>query len=91
MRRRAGHSAALILGANDMTYKSGESIQIKLESKIAFQEKTIADLNDALVDQTRIMLDLQRRVELLERIVRGIHQRLDEKTDALPYEKPPHY
>ncbi len=74
-----------------MTQKSVEAIRIELESKIAFQEKAIADLNDALVGQTRAMLDLRHRVELLEKIVRGINRRLDENADPLPYEKPPHY
>jgi uncharacterized coiled-coil protein SlyX len=74
-----------------MTYDNGENIHIKFESKIAFQEKAIADLNDALVDQTRTILDLQRRIELLERIVRGINQRLEAKMEPPPYEKPPHY
>jgi uncharacterized coiled-coil protein SlyX len=74
-----------------MTHEYGESIHIELESKIAFQEKAIADLNDALVDQTRTMLDLQRRIEHLEKIVRGINQRLETKIEPPPYEKPPHY
>ncbi len=74
-----------------MEQENDESIQIKLESKIAFQEKAIADLNDALISQTRAMIDLQRRVESLERMVRGMNQRLEEKMDPLPYEKPPHY
>jgi len=74
-----------------MNHENGEGIQIELESKIAFQEKAIADLNEALVGQTRALIDLQRRIELLERIVRGINQRLEENTEPLPYEKPPHY
>jgi uncharacterized coiled-coil protein SlyX len=74
-----------------MNHENNECIHIKLESKIAFQEKAIADLNEALVDQTRTMLDLQRRIELLEKIVRGINQRLEANTEPLPYEKPPHY
>lgn len=74
-----------------MTHENDESNQIKLESKVAFQEKAIADLNDALIDQTRTVLDLQRRIELLEKIVRGIKQRLEDKTEPPPYEKPPHY
>ena len=82
---------SVIPRGKSMNHEKGESIQIDLESKIAFQEKAIADLNDALVGQTRTLLDLQRRIELLERIVRGINRRLEEKTEPLPYEKPPHY
>jgi uncharacterized coiled-coil protein SlyX len=74
-----------------MMYENVEAIRIELESKIAFQEKAIADLNDALVGQTRTLLDLQRRIELIEKIVLGINRRLDENAEPLPYEKPPHY
>jgi uncharacterized coiled-coil protein SlyX len=74
-----------------MSHENGERDQIELESRIAFQEKAIADLNDAIVEQTRTTLDLERRIELLEKIVRGIHQRLEDKAEPLPYEKPPHY
>lgn len=66
-------------------------IRIALESKIAFQEKAIADLNEALVDQSRRTLDLQRRLELLERSVRGFNERLEAQIEAPPDEKPPHY
>ncbi len=74
-----------------MTHETIESIRIELESKIAFQEKAIADLNDALVGQTRAVFELQRRIELLERLVGGINRRLEENAEPLPYEKPPHY
>jgi uncharacterized coiled-coil protein SlyX len=74
-----------------MSHENGESNQIELESRIAFQEKASADLNDAVIEQTRTILDLQRRIELLEKIVRGINQRLEDKAEPPPYEKPPHY
>jgi len=74
-----------------MAYENDENIRIRLESKIAFQEKAIADLNEALIDQTRMILDFQRRMEILENIVRGLNRRLDDREAPLPYEKPPHY
>jgi uncharacterized coiled-coil protein SlyX len=74
-----------------MAHENSESIHIKLESKIAFQEKAIADLNDGLVDQTRTMLNLQSRIEVLEKFVLGINRRLEAQTEPLPYENPPHY
>jgi len=74
-----------------MKHENVEAIRVELESKIAFLEKTIADLNDALVGQTRTLFDLQRRIELLEKTLRGINRRLDENAEPLPYEKPPHY
>ncbi len=74
-----------------MAHENVEAIRIELESRIAFQEKAIADLNDALAGQTRTLLDLQRRIELLEKSMRGVKLRLDETAEPLPYEKPPHY
>lgn len=74
-----------------MAHENDENIQIRIESKIAFQEKAIADLNNALIDQSRVMLDLQNRMELLEKAVRRINRRFEAQADPLPYEKPPHY
>jgi uncharacterized coiled-coil protein SlyX len=74
-----------------MTAKKSENIRIELESKIAFQEKAITDLNDAFVEHARMMIDLQRRVELLENMVRGFNRRVDALSEAPPDEKPPHY
>jgi len=74
-----------------MTLNNFENIRIELESKIAFQEKAISDLNDTFVDHTRTMIDLQRRVELLENIVRGLNRRVEALSEDPPNEKPPHY
>lgn len=74
-----------------MTLKSVEDIRIDLESRIAFQEKVIADLNESFVNHTRMMLDLKRRVELLESIVRGFSQSLEAFAESPPEETPPHY
>jgi uncharacterized coiled-coil protein SlyX len=78
-------------GENIMPREKISEIRIALESKIAFQEKAIVDLNEALVDHSRTMLNLQHRLELLERAVRGITQRLEALSEAPPNEKPPHY
>jgi uncharacterized coiled-coil protein SlyX len=74
-----------------MTHENREDVRIELESKIAFQEKAIADFNDALVGQTRTMLELQRRIEILENAVRRLNRQLDAFDDLPPDEKPPHY
>jgi uncharacterized coiled-coil protein SlyX len=66
-------------------------IRIVLESKIAFQDKAISDLNEALIGQSRTLLEFQRRMELLEKVVRGINQRVEALTEPPPNEKPPHY
>jgi uncharacterized coiled-coil protein SlyX len=74
-----------------MTVDNGDHVHIELESKMAFQEKALADLNDILAANTRTILDLQRRVQILENIVRGFDSRFESFADAPPDEKPPHY
>ncbi len=74
-----------------MSHESIEAVRIELESKIAFQEKALLDLNDALVDQGRTVIELQRRIELLERVVRGLNHQLETLAERPPNEKPPHY
>ena len=74
-----------------MTHENSEDVRIELESKIAFQEKAIADFNDALAEHTRAIFDLRSRVESLENIIRRLNRRLDAFDEDLPNEKPPHY
>ena len=74
-----------------MTHENREDVRIELESKIAFQEKAIADFNEALVGHTRTMLELQRRIEVLENAIRRLNRHLDAFDDLPPNEKPPHY
>ena len=65
--------------------------RIELEARIAFQEKALAELNEALVDQARTLIELRQRVELLERVVRSISQQLELSRPEPVHEKPPHY
>jgi uncharacterized coiled-coil protein SlyX len=74
-----------------MTHENREDFRIELESKIAFQEKAIADFDDALIGNTRAILELQRRLELLEDVVRRLTQRLEAFDELPPDETPPHY
>jgi SlyX protein len=69
---------------------SSEDRLVNMETKIAFQEKTIKDLNDALYEQQKeierigdICNSLVKRVKELSGITLGI--------DAPANEKPPHY
>jgi len=59
---------------------------IELEMKIAYQDKTIADLNDVVVSLNKMVTELARRLEAVERALRG-------QVDArdMPIERPPHY
>ncbi|HSC86339.1 MAG TPA: SlyX family protein [Polyangiaceae bacterium] len=58
---------------------------IALESKLAYQEKLLAELNEVLVEHSRILTELQKRAKDSESALR----------DALevrpPNERPPHY
>ena len=58
---------------------------------MAFLEKALAELNDALVDQSRTVIGLGRRVEALEQVVRSISLEIGAQRPRLPHEKPPHY
>lgn len=59
---------------------------LKLEEKVAYQDKTIADLNDVVIELNQTVTALARRLEAVERLVRAELGRRD-----MPDEKPPHY
>ncbi len=59
---------------------------IELETKIAYQEKTIAELNDALVDLNKTVAEYARRLSAVERVIRADFERRE-----VPNERPPHY
>ena len=59
---------------------------VALETKIAYQEKTIAELNQVVVDLNRDLAEFSRRLQTLERTVRT-----DVERREMPNEKPPHY
>jgi uncharacterized coiled-coil protein SlyX len=59
---------------------------VTLETKIAYQEKVIADLNDVVVEQGRSFEKLARRVNRLEQQLELLLGQID-----VPAEKPPHY
>ena len=57
-----------------------------LEEKVAYQEKTIAELNEVVVTLNRQLSDLKLRLEQVERLVGAELSRRE-----MPNEKPPHY
>ena len=59
---------------------------LNLEEKIAYQDKTIAELNDVVVTLNRQVTDLQARLGQIERLVGSELSRRE-----MPNEKPPHY
>ena len=59
---------------------------LTLEEKVAYQDKTIAELNDVVVDLNRRVSDLKARLEQVERL---LGSELSHR--EMPNEKPPHY
>ncbi len=68
--------------------------RIELETRLLFQEDTLAHLSDVLADQ---QLQIDRLREAVERLVERIQSRDEgvefdeERIDALRRERPPHY
>jgi uncharacterized coiled-coil protein SlyX len=63
-----------------------EARLLKLEEKIAYQDKLIAELNEVVVSLHRRTDELDGRVQALERVARNELAARD-----MPNEKPPHY
>ncbi len=59
---------------------------VRLETKVAYQDKLIAELNDVVVGLNRDLTDLTRRLATVERMLRSELERRD-----MPNERPPHY
>ena len=59
---------------------------VVLETKLAYQEKTISDLNDVLVTQSRTLEAVERRLRALEEQLNHALAQAD-----APRERPPHY
>jgi uncharacterized coiled-coil protein SlyX len=66
---------------------SGQDARLlTLEEKVAYQDKTIAELNDVLVGLNRQVSDLKGRLEQMERLLGA-----ELSGREMPNEKPPHY
>ena len=63
-----------------------EARLVKLEEKVAYQDKLIADLNEVVVSLHRLTGDLGVRLRNIEGTVRSELGARD-----VPNEKPPHY
>lgn len=59
---------------------------LTLEEKVAYQDKTILELNDVVVSLNRQVSTLKARIEHIERLVGSELSRRE-----MPNEKPPHY
>jgi len=63
---------------------------IEIETKLAFQEKTIKDLNDVVCQQEQIIEKLEKRVEKLAGILDDFVKNIS-GIEGPANEKPPHY
>lgn len=63
-----------------------DSRLLALEEKVAYQDKTIAELNEVVVELNRRASELTSRLAQMERLVGGELSRRE-----MPNEKPPHY
>jgi len=63
-----------------------EARLLKLEEKIAYQDKIIAELNEVVVTLSRSVDGMQKRLDSLELAIRG-----ELGAREQPNEKPPHY
>jgi SlyX protein len=68
-----------------MTFDPEERF-VFLETKLAYQERLLEELNQVLIDKSREVDELHRRLKTLEELAR--HGDTDRK---VPHEPPPHY
>lgn len=59
---------------------------VELETKLAYQDKTIVELNQVVVELNKEVAEFSRRLQTVERMLRSELERRD-----MPIEKPPHY
>lgn len=59
---------------------------LTLEEKVAYQDKTILELNEVVTALNRQVTDLKSRLQQVERLVGAELSRRE-----MPNEKPPHY
>jgi SlyX protein len=57
-----------------------------LETKLAYQERLLEELNQVLIDKSRELDDLQRRLKNIEELARQ-----GDTDRKIPHEPPPHY
>jgi len=63
-----------------------ETRLLNLEEKVAYQDKSIAELNDVVVSLNRVASTLETRLRGIENALRN-----DLGARDFPNEKPPHY
>ena len=69
---------------------SGDRLE-ELESRLAFQDDLVGQLNDVVVRQDRLIADLQLRLSNLEKRIEDLSESAAATGDGAGHEAPPHY
>ncbi len=71
-----------------MAAASTEDRFVTIETKIAYQEKLLQDLEEVLLKQARTIEELEQRVRVAER---AMEEDKAQNSALPPHEPPPHY
>ena len=63
----------------------------ELESRLAFQDDVVEQLNEVVARQDRIIADLQKRISRLEKRIDDLAESASVAGDVTGHEVPPHY
>jgi len=79
---RSGNDGGL--GRND----AGNAVLVEIQTRLEFQDLTIAELNDVITDQQKQLDSLSRRLEMLGDNLKVLEASVETEQHD---EKPPHY
>ena len=68
-----------------------EAALADLQSRLAFQDHTISELNDVITDQQRQIDQLALRVKMLGDKLEALEEQVETGAPSEQQEKPPHY
>ncbi|MET0356657.1 MAG: SlyX family protein [Cellvibrio sp.] len=64
---------------------------IELQTRLAYQEDTIHQLNEVITRQDAVILQLQQQMRLLAKRIEELSFSRDAGADEITNERPPHY
>ncbi len=67
---------------------AGNEALVEIQTRLEFQDRTIAELNDVITDQQKQLDSLSRRLEMLGDNLKVLEASVETEQDD---EKPPHY
>jgi SlyX protein len=69
---------------------SGDRLE-ELESRLAFQDDLVGQLNDVVARQDKLIAELQLRLSRLEKRIESLADSASEASAGFGHEVPPHY